>query len=127
LFNSSSDGHQHIVDVNISYDNQPHAFATRMQSSFSSQFVRPRDALSSVNEAPQYFGAFCTNLKRYYDEHPVETTNALRGTVKVPETVPETDIPDYTTSKINENRSKIMKISTDPVIRAHNEIHGTIL
>jgi len=127
LFNSSSDGHQHIVDVNMSYDNQPPAFATRMPSSFSSQFVRPRDALPSGTEAAQYFGAFCTNLKRYYDEHPVETTNALRGTVKVPETVLETDIPAYTTSKINENRSKIMKISTDPVIEAHNEIHGTIL
>jgi hypothetical protein len=47
--------------------------------------------------------------------------------VNVPETVPETDIPDYKTSKINENRSKIMKISTDPVIQAHNEIHGNTL
>lgn len=126
LFNSSGEGTQHAIQVNTSYDNRPHAFATRMPVEFGKQFVRPKDTLyANQTEPSQWFGAFVTNVKRYYDEHPVETTRALRGAVDVPETTPAADVDAYKESKISENRARIIQSSSAPVIESHDAINGT--
>lgn len=126
LGNSAETGNSHTVLTKELFNNQAPSFAARFPSSFSGQFIRPREALSTDSEPSQYFGAFCTNLKRYYDERPEEFTSALRGTVNIPENTPEDQIPEMKASKINESRSRIAESAAQSVIESHQFTHGTL-